>query len=113
MTEAEYIYITIITRFFAMRTIIQELSEVCALFSFDAITQSMVCEDKKGCVHLIAALAICLWARHIAIEYHYFHEDFKNGNTLIKWILTHDQLQIFHVASSIAQIYKSKGRYKL
>jgi hypothetical protein len=27
--------------------------------------------------------------------------------------LTHDQLQIFHVASSIAQIYKSKGRYKL
>lgn len=92
-TEAEYISLSQAMRdLIPMRTIMQEMTTVFGYKVQQAITHSMVFEDNKGCIDLIAAPTMRPRSRHISIKYHHFREHVRKGLIRIRWIASDQQL---------------------
>jgi hypothetical protein len=93
-TEAEYIALSQAMRdLIPMRSLLHEISTITKMNIGNTRTfWSTVYEDNKGCVDVIASPKVNPRTRHISIKYHHFHEHVKNGNIIVKWIDTKNQL---------------------
>ena len=55
-----------------MQTLLTEIAKLLKLKTGKTITHSMVFEDNKGCVELVAVLKMPPRTKHITIKYHHF-----------------------------------------
>jgi len=71
--EAEYITLSqAMCNIIPMQTLLAKIAKLTKLKTGKTTAHSMVFEDNKGCVELVAVLKMQPHTKHIAIKYHHF-----------------------------------------